>query len=96
MPPLDEAQETFAAWRIWILRTLDKLSADVDELKTLTNDRGEYIRRFEVIEGEIKVVRQKVGELDVSAAVSHKTLAIYSAIAAFVGSGGTAILVKFW
>jgi hypothetical protein len=96
MQPQDEAQETFAAWRIWILRTLDKLSSDVDELKQLTTDRAEYLRRFEVVEKEIVMVREKIGELDVVTAVSHKTLAIYSAIAAFVGSGGTAIVVKFW
>jgi hypothetical protein len=94
MPPADEAQETFAAWRIWIIKTLDKLSQDVEALKTLTNDRGEYLRRFEIVEREVKEAKEHILSLNVSAAVSRRTLAMWGSIAAFIGAGVTAVLSK--
>ncbi len=74
---------------------MDKLSADVDALKQLTNDRTEYLRRFDVVEVELREVRERVSNLDVVTAVSKRTLAIYSGIAAFLGAGVTALAVKF-
>jgi hypothetical protein len=94
MPPPDDASETFAQWRIWIIKTLDKLSQDVESLKSLTHDRHEYMRRFEVVEDEIKAVRDKIGNLDVVTAVSRKAIMIYASIAAFIGSAGTAVILR--
>ena len=95
MPPTDEAAETFSQWRIWIIKTLDKLSSDVETLKSLTGDRNEYMRKFETVEKELREVKDRIGSLDVSAAVSRRTLAVYSAIAAFIGSAATAAVLKW-
>lgn len=94
MPPQDEATETFSQWRIYIIRTLDKLSQDVDALKQLTNDRTEYLRRFDVVEREVKEAREHILNLNVSAAVSKRTLAIWGTVAAVIGSGITALVGK--
>jgi len=94
MPPSEEAQDTFQQWRIYLIKTLDKLSEDVDALKSLTHDRTEYLRRFDVVEKELGEVRQRVSTLDVSTAVSGAKLAVYTGLAAFVGSVVTALAVK--
>jgi hypothetical protein len=94
MPPTDES-ETFSQWRIWIIKTLDKLSTDVEMLKSLTGDKHEYLRKFEVVEHELREVKDKIGMLDISAAVSKRTLVIYSSIAAFIGSAATALMLRY-
>lgn len=94
MPQTEESTENFSAWRIWILKTLDRLANDVEELKTLTNDRGEYLRRFEVVEKELKELTAHIASLNVATAVSNRTLVIWGSIAAFIGAGITALAGK--
>lgn len=81
-----EDEDNFSQWRVWILRTLERLATDVDALKRIVGDREEYVRRFESVETDMRRLRDLIETLNVSAAVTRRTLAIWSSIAAIVGS----------
>lgn len=92
----DEAQDTFNQWRIYIIKTLEKLSTDVESLKTLTHNRGEYIQRFERVEKDLDELREGVKALKELSTVSNAKLSIFAGIAGLVGSGVTLGIINWF
>lgn len=92
----DEAQDTFNQWRIYIIRTLEKLSTDVESLKTLTHNRGEYIQRFERVEKDLDELREGVKALKELSVVSNTKLGVFAGIAGLIGSGVTLGIINWF
>lgn len=87
----DEDRDTFGQWRIYIIRTLESLSSDVEALKKLTSNRTEYLQRFERVEEDLGELKKSVKMLD---KIATKMM-VYAGLAGIVGSAITLGIIEW-
>lgn len=92
---MSEPTDTFAQWRIYIIKTLDKLVGDVEDLKSVTHEHGEYNRRLKFVESDLQHLRDALADADKAIAVSSRQVAIYAGIGGFLASGIVTGVIAF-